>query len=425
MNFLLFDFGASRIKSIFFDTKNDELSELYSTPGASLDNINQVPIEFFLESFQQHLSYRKSKNKKIDAINICCEMHGFALVKDLMDIKKDHYISWRANNCKDLKSELEFYFPNNNFKNLTGMNARKGLPIFNIRRHKNYDQESIFLTLPECIISKFGEWNGTMSKSLAAGTGLYDIKNNQWLGLTNKISNIKFPEVKSHIDHTYGHIVINGKKVPVYGSIGDLQACILSLDLKENEINVNLGTGSQVSKKFQKGDDSFELRPTFNKEFFSTITHIPCGRALNIFSKIIEKKFKNNFFWNKFFMKSDIDNINKIAIDLNVFEGSYKYKGGIDLKNIEERNYDENNLIDNIKFSFVKQYADIINSYNKKNKNSVSKIILTGALANKIIDFKSILNFQTKVDVEILHNKIDSSLIGLSKISKNILEKKN
>ena len=64
MNFLLFDFGASRIKSIFFDTKNDELSELYSTPGASLDNINQVPIEFFLESFQQHLSYRKSKNKK-------------------------------------------------------------------------------------------------------------------------------------------------------------------------------------------------------------------------------------------------------------------------------------------------------------------------------------------------------------------------
>ena len=70
-----------------------------------------------------------------------------------------------------------------------------------------------------------------------------------------------------------------------------------------------------------------------------------------------------------------MSNINKIAIDLNVFEGSYKYKDRMSLKNIEERNYDENNLIDNIKFSLVKQYADIINTYNRKNKNTVSKKI--------------------------------------------------
>jgi len=63
MNFLLFDFGASRIKSILFDAKSNNFSELYSTPGASLDNNNQVPIEFLSESFQQHLSYRKSKNE--------------------------------------------------------------------------------------------------------------------------------------------------------------------------------------------------------------------------------------------------------------------------------------------------------------------------------------------------------------------------
>lgn len=425
MNFLLFDFGASRIKSIFFDSRSNEFSELYSTPGASLKNIDQVPLEFFFESFQQHLSYTKSKNKKVDAINICSEMHGFVLVKDLIKIEKYYYTSWRANYCKDLNSELEFFFPNNNFKNLTGMHARKGLPIFNIRRHKYYNQESIFLTLPECIISKFGEWNGTMSKSLSAGTGLYDIKNNQWLSSRNKIPNIKFPEVKSGIDHIYGHIKINGKQVPVYGSIGDLQACILSLDLKENEINVNLGTGSQVSKKTQKDDNGFELRPTFNNEFFSTITHIPCGRALNIFSSIIEKKFKNKIFWKKFFMKSDIGNINKIAIDLNVFEGSYKYKSKKSLKDIEEGDFDENSLIDSIKFSLIKQYADIINLCNRENKNPVSKIILTGALANKIIDFKSILNLQTKVEVEIIHDKIDSSLIGLSKISKYVSKTKN
>ena len=32
------------------------------------------------------------------------------------------------------------------------------------------------------------------------------------------------------------------RKIPVYGCIGDLQSSIASLDLSENEINVNLGT---------------------------------------------------------------------------------------------------------------------------------------------------------------------------------------
>jgi hypothetical protein len=38
MNFLLFDFGASRIKSISYDVKTNNFSEIYSTPGASLSN---------------------------------------------------------------------------------------------------------------------------------------------------------------------------------------------------------------------------------------------------------------------------------------------------------------------------------------------------------------------------------------------------
>lgn len=432
MNFLLFDFGASRIKSISYDVKTNNFSEIYSTPGASLSNKDKVSMEFFLDSFQQHLSYRYSKNEKIDAINICSEMHGFCLTKDLKNIKKDNYVSWRIDNCKDLKSEIDFYFPKNDFKKCTGMQEKNGLPIFNLRAHENYNHQSFFLTLPESIISIFGEWNGTMSKSLAASTGLYNILTNEWLGKVKKIQNIQFPIVNSEIRHSYGHIKFNKKNIPVYGGIGDLQSCYLSLDLKENEMNVNLGTGSQVSKTYQKYDKEFELRPTFNNEIFSTITHIPCGRALNIFSNAIEKKFKENnkktnitqnIFWEKFFQKSDINSKNNIDIDLNVFKGSYKYKNGGSLRFVERNNIDLQVLVDSIKFSLVKQYSDIINYYNKCNDNSINKIIVTGALANKIVDFKDLLNLETNIEVEIMHNKIDSSLIGLSKISKRIYEK--
>lgn len=432
MNFLLFDFGASRIKSILYNVKTDKFSEIYSTPGASLSNKNEVPMEFFIDSFQKHLSYRKSKNKKIDAINICSEMHGFCLTKDLKNIEKENYVSWRIDNCQDLKSEIEFYFPKNDFKECTGMQEKNGLPIFNLRSHENYNHQSFFLTLPESIISIFGEWNGTMSKSLAASTGLYNILTNKWLETVKKKQNIQFPIINSEIRHGYGHIKFNNKNIPVYGCIGDLQSCFLSLDLKENEINVNLGTGSQVSKTFQKYDKEFEIRPTFGNQIFSTISHIPCGRALNIFSNIIEKKFEEyarktddtqNIFWETFFKKSNKNCKKNIDIDLNVFKGSYKYKDGGSIKFLEENNFDLHILIDNIKFSLVKQYSDIINSCNKSNANSINKIILTGALANKITDFKDLLSLETNIEVEIVHNKIDSSLIGLSKISKKIFDK--
>ena len=51
MNFLLFDFGASRIKSILYNVKTDKFSEIYSTPGASLSNIPET--SFFQEVKKQ------------------------------------------------------------------------------------------------------------------------------------------------------------------------------------------------------------------------------------------------------------------------------------------------------------------------------------------------------------------------------------
>jgi len=433
MNFLLFDFGASRIKSIIYNADSNKFYDLHSTPGASTENIDQVPINFFYESFQNHLSYRESKNKKIHAINICSEMHGFALVKNIENLEKNYYISWRVNNCDNLESELDFYFPGKDFKELTGMKPKKGLPIFNIRNHKNYNEKSFFLTLPDCIMSMFGEWNGTVSKSLAASTGLYNIQKDQWLDSVKYNSNIRFPKVNSKINHTYGHILINKKEIPVYGCIGDLQSCVISLDLKKNDININLGTGSQVSKYFKNYEDNFELRPTFNSNFFSTITHIPCGRVLNTISNLFDKLYENSLkkentyesvFWNKLFTKSDIKNKNKLLIDLNIFEGSYKYKNGGFIKNINESNLEPQIIIDNIKFSLIKQYSDIINSCKNDPKNKINRVLLTGALSNKIPDFKDILYLDTNINVELIHNEIDSSLIGLSKISRYIFRNK-
>ena len=57
---LLIDFGASRIKSCLYDTQHNQLSNIYSTPGASSNNIDVVPLTVLNESFKQHVKYHKN-----------------------------------------------------------------------------------------------------------------------------------------------------------------------------------------------------------------------------------------------------------------------------------------------------------------------------------------------------------------------------
>ena len=86
---LLIDFGASRIKSCLYDTQHNQLSNIYSTPGASSNNIDVVPLTVLNESFKQHVKY----HKKFNLIIICCEMHGFILCDDISHLLECNYIS--------------------------------------------------------------------------------------------------------------------------------------------------------------------------------------------------------------------------------------------------------------------------------------------------------------------------------------------
>jgi len=426
MNHLLFDFGASRIKSVIFQTDKKEFLNLYSTDGAALENINEVPIDFFFDSFKKHINYQENQKMKIDAINICSEMHGYVLADDLNKLNQELYFSWRSEKRIKKQEDLEYFFSNLDFKKSTGMTPKNGLPVFNIRSHKNFKKKSFFLTLPECLISAYGQWNGKISKTIAAASGLYDIESSDWIHAIKKNKNIQLPIVSSKIDETYGSIKLKDCSVPVYGCIGDLQACFYSLGLKEDEININLGTGSQVSSL--KSGKNFEIRPLFDKKNFFSITHIPCGRALNIFSELFfriygsDKKNKN-IFWDLFFLKSDLENKGKIPIDFNIFKGPYKSINQEKILEIININFDPKILIDNIKFSLIAQYSEIINFHKESNKK-LRKIIITGSLGEKIIDFQDILNKDTNIEVTYIHNDIDSSLVGLSEISMAIEKNK-
>ena len=80
-----------------------------------------------------------------------------------------------------------------------------------------------------------------------------------------------------------GQIMLRGRKVPWYSSVGDHQCALAGTVLGENELSINASTGSQVSilrDDYCPGD--YQVRPYFNGRYLNTLTHLPAGRSLNV-----------------------------------------------------------------------------------------------------------------------------------------------
>jgi sugar (pentulose or hexulose) kinase len=79
-----------------------------------------------------------------------------------------------------------------------------------------------------------------------------------------------------------------GRMLPVYTPVGDHQCSVVGALLAEDELSLNISTGSQASlltADWQPGD--YQTRPFFDDRFLNTISGIPAGRALNLLVNLL------------------------------------------------------------------------------------------------------------------------------------------
>jgi hypothetical protein len=149
---------------------------------------------------------------------------------------------------------------------------------------------------------------------------------------------------------------------PLYSALADTLCVIESLVIGENDVIINIGTGSQVIT--QKSIHSF----------------IPAGRAFLTFNEFFKSLKLDMFDLLKTITIEDVKNSNLI-IDLNTFPQSTKYykdtQGG-HILGITEGNFNIINLLGSILKSFVEQYKEhILNS-------NCTNITLTGGIPRKL-----------------------------------------
>ncbi|HZP02332.1 MAG TPA: FGGY family carbohydrate kinase [Terriglobia bacterium] len=104
-----------------------------------------------------------------------------------------------------------------------------------------------------------------------------------------RLDGLRWPNVRKH-GEVVGHMHLGGRRVPCYTPVGDYQAAMVGALLGEDEISLNIATGSQVSRMtpgLALGD--YQTRPFFDGKFLNTFSYPPGGRALDVIIDLLSE----------------------------------------------------------------------------------------------------------------------------------------
>lgn len=144
---------------------------------------------------------------------------------------------------------------------------------------------------------------------------------------------------------------------PIYCALGDTNCVIRSLDLKFDEVAINMGTGSQVITKSNI------------HRFF------PAGRSFLVYQQFFKSMGLDMFTLMNHLTLEDAIN-SPLEVNLNTFKQSRDFNEGGYISKIIEGNFTVNNFLGALLRTFVTQYKEVI-------ANS-KRIILVGGIPKKL-----------------------------------------
>lgn len=403
-NILLIDFGASRIKAAVWSIGENKIvnSLECDSPKPKFGAAGEVEVnpEDYWDCLKLTAGKLLDQYSDIRDMWICSEMHGILLFDLMSHTPLTPYISWqdeRANRgdsyCPSTFSKFDDAF-RLNFLRETGLKFRPGLPILTLTHLKNnfiFDENFRVCTLVDWLLYRGGENSPKVHSSLAAGTGFLSLDSGVF---PNKFCAQLIPGLMpnhfsrlSNRGESIGTIRIDNHEINVFGGIGDLQAAAYGAGFPDKTpLLVNLGTGSQVLGAFIAAEDVVERRVGANQGLFAALTHIPSGRALNVFASFIDRCSimggGKPIFWEIFESLETHEIHDSIMnVDLNVFDASWKFQEGGSILGITEATFSPRIFIAALAKSWLKQYVDAIDLIDPN--KMLNSFVLAGGLSKR------------------------------------------
>ncbi len=445
--FIGIDIGASFIKGAVFDLDELTISHItkYPSPSPLMASKNGVTrfeteCELYEKPVRKLISKFLSINGNIEGIVFSTQMHGMVFVDPQLK-PLTPFIGWQDERILEQATEKQRWLDilleklNNIDISNTGISFRPGImgnTLFWLKENgflkKHPDSKALFLG--DYIAAKLTNGKILVDSTNACGSGLFNTKDNIWDKSILKALGLKkdfLPEVVPSGTKT-GDFPHNGKKIPVYVSVGDLQAAVLGSLIgtgNKREICINIGTGSQVafiSDTFKKGN--YDIRSYFDNKYLTAVIFIPAGRALNVLIRFVEEIGEKIFdkkagIWEKLTkLLENKKHSNGLKAGVYYYTNSISELNTGSFTDISENNWN----IENMFFSVLENMADNYwTAYKRLGKPSKrDKIICSGGLARKLSILRKLIEkrFKRKISLAPFEEETLAGLFILSLVCK-------
>jgi xylulokinase len=384
---ILLDVGSTSIKTALVKTGSTSLQYLSSinTPDLIKPDLycRELSPNHLLQACLTMLKKLATLEYKYTGLLITGQMGGWVLT-DLENRTKSNIVSWQ--DYRSLIPNLQSTSSYNLFESLyksdlmakNGREFRSGLPIVgmhaDLKNLSSFDGDLRFHSIISWIGSQLCVDYRFISHSTdAAASGFLDIGSNAWIPISREILPLRLdlPDVVNEVTPIGFSEILH---CPVYTPVGDQQSSLYGIKLSSKQIAINLGTGAQISMLNDGlSNNEIQSRPYFQGEFIATKTHLPGGRAITAFLKMIvgNDPTDTDFSW----MNNQIDQFAHYSpVDVENFESEILFH-----KDMLKEN--RGKFASDVLHSITTKYLDVIQKFEP---TSDYEVLVAGGVGTKM-----------------------------------------
>jgi len=299
MSFIGIDLGTSFVKGAVLDLERRRLLHARRTPFPP-PLADQAPghCEFdpaaVVDAVRALLSELSAQAPDCEGLVMCSQMHGMVL-RDGRGEARSSCITWRDQRAAEPHpSGRGSYFEVLTWRldpeevRRLGRELDPGRPLsylFWFAEQGKLDPRLTPISIADFVLSVLCHSEPGVELTNAAAYGALDLETLGWherviekLGL----GGLRWPPLRN-CGEVVGYLDLPGKPIPCYTPVGDYQCALLGALFGEDELSLNIATGSQVSRLTSHLTlGGYQTRPYFEGKFLNAFTGVPAGRALDV-----------------------------------------------------------------------------------------------------------------------------------------------
>ena len=307
MRVLGLDLGSSFIKGAVLDLDALAIARVERLPfpqphSSSNSAFNEFDPQVIVSTACALLEKLLSQAPDVDSVVVCSQLHGLVLT-DEKGNALGNFINWQDERALlPMNGSERTYFEEINSRLASsdrrslGNEARPGVPLcflFWLAQNNALPRgRAIAASLSNFFIANLCRTEPKTDITNAYAHGAFDMEHGRWHHAVIKnlgLDVVQWPAVVPQ-GEILGDARIGFRNLRFFAPVGDYQCAQVGTLLEENELSINISTGSGVAMLAQKLEfGNFQTRPFFDNRILRAITHIPGGRALNALVKLLSE----------------------------------------------------------------------------------------------------------------------------------------